>query len=286
MYLAEVMPEISYSSMSDGARCWRAFYYSYISGLQLIEPSWPIKQGKYADECLGLLHNKDKNNVIIFNVFKNERNEEGELPAQYEAMFALFEAYIKLDKHLLKGIPQYEFKWQEEDYPRIHGYIDLMQYDDSEGGRIAWEFKYTGRPDAYDHFSLQEQLSTYFIGVPFLQRITVRCIQVPQLRMGKNESNQDFHQRVYNDVLARPKHYFMDTSYWRSEFDLEQTKFRAKMVAQHAQELVRMGDVKYFIQNIGPSCVMPQPCFYLPICESHGVISDTLYKTREKGDTK
>lgn len=118
--------------------------------------------------------------------------------------------------------------------------------------------------------------------VGVFERITLRAIRAPQLRLGKEETLASYHERVSIDVKRRPKYYVIDTNYYRNEFDLDAVKIRAKRVAEDIRRYLEWCDSKEsFFQTIGPStCFMSSPCPYISICES-GVISPIIYSRRE-----
>jgi len=251
-------------------------------GIQLIVKPLPMRLGEIASDILNCLHDESgKSNPPDLNQF---RNEEGELPYQIEALLGLFKGYETKEFDAIKGVVQPRFEWWEAGYPHIIGYGDLATYE----SHIAYEFKYTSRPEAYQNkFIVQNQIATQFLGIPSINRITLRAFQVPQLRLAKNESLADYRERVYQDFLARPLHYIHDTSYWRNEFNYDELREKYKMVAREIQNFIELGGINYFYQSNGPSTCFGDTtgsntsnCEYLPICES-GVISDLIYKKRE-----
>jgi hypothetical protein len=279
-YIRHNEPTLSYSTIKDSI-CKRKLYHSYIQGIQLIVKPLPMKLGEIASNFIDYLHSSK--HVESPNLDKL-RDSEGNLPYQVMAMLGLFKGYKEKEFDTMKGITQSYFKWSEDGYPIIHGYMDLEIYDES----IGYEFKYSARPDAYkSKFIIQDQISTYFMGNPSLKRITMRVIQVPQLKLSKNESLIDYRDRVYRDFLARPMYYIHDTSFWRNEFDYDQLREKYKMIASEIQRYIEMGGMKYFYQSNGPQTCFGEGtgkgisvCEYLKICES-GVVSDQLYKKRE-----
>jgi len=279
-------PTLSYSTIRDSF-CKRKLYWSYIAGIQLMIKPLPMKLGEIAGEILNYLHNekmKDRFPVKLEpSITDSSKDSDGNLPFQIMSMLGLFKGYKEKEFDSVKGITQSRFEWREEGYPHIIGYMDLKTYD-----RIGYEFKYSSKPDAYkEKFIVQDQVATYFLGNPSLERITVRAIQVPQLRLAKNESLEDYQDRVYKDFLARPLHYINDTSFWRNEFNYDEIREKYKMIANEIQRFIELGGMKYFYQSNGPNTCFGETtgtamsnCQYLPICES-GVVSDQLYKKRE-----
>jgi len=212
-------------------------------------------------------------------------SDNPDLPQALESMTALFEGYVEKEMHTVKGVSEFYFRWEELDYPRIHGYVDLMQeFILSESGKptrtIAYEFKYTKSPDWYSKFNLMFQLGTYFLGNPELERITARIIQAPQMRMGKNENLRQFHDRVKDDIVRRIGHYVNDSNYWRTEYNYEAIKQKARKIVNEITTYIPQGIEAWYQDD--QACFSP-PCEFFKICDS-GVVSETLYKKREMRD--
>jgi len=273
-------PTLSYSTIRDSF-CKRKLYWSYIAGIQLVIKPLPMKLGEIAGQILNLLHNGETTLIETFNL-DSLKDGDGNLPFQIMAMLGLFKGYKEREFNSIKGITQSRFEWREEGYPHIIGYMDLKTYD-----KIGYEFKYSSKPDAYkEKFIIQDQVATYFLGNPTLERITVRAIQVPQLKLAKNESLENYRDRVHQDFLTRPLHYINDTSFWRNEFNYDEIREKYKMIANEIQRFIEMGGLRFFYQSNGPNTcfgdttgTMMSNCQYLQICES-GVVSDQLYRKR------
>ncbi len=287
-------PILSYSSMQS-FMCHRKFYYSYILGIEPLDKAMPLKLGSLASLILDQVHSKTLNleKVKVRSLMKwdnKEGNQDNFDTYDYrvEALISVLQAYVDLGKHNEKGKTQCEFRYFEPEMPQIHGFIDMLGYEEN----IGFEFKYTSNPDAYSKFTLEDQLSTYFLAHPTVQRFTVRTILNPvgTLKLGKNEQVEVFAQRVYMDALARPKHYFHDQSYWRNEFDLDEHRAKIKSIAMDIVALINRGKGQIYAfrkVNTPHTCYLmsnkntgPSPCEFLSCC-STGVISETLYKRRK-----
>lgn len=285
-------PSLSYSSMQTFI-CPRKFWFHYIVGYEAIEKPLPMRLGGLCSKVLDKLHSKKLNlgKVKISDLIFEELKEwgvdvNGYYPYQVEALLSVLQAYVDMDKHAEKGSTQQHFTWREEGLPEVNGYCDNIQYE----GYIGWEYKYTQKPDAYTRFTLQDQLSTYFLGFPKIQRFTVRTFLNPigTIKLSKNESISIYRDRVFQDVLVRPRHYFQDQSYFRSEFDLEAHKIKLRCIANDILRYIEFGGghmLSFRQVNTPYTCFLqseagsPSPCEYLPICET-GVISETLFKRR------
>jgi hypothetical protein len=115
--------------------------------------------------------------------------------------------------------------------------------------------------------------------------------RTPDLKITKREENDiaAFGERVYNDVMSRPAHYFIgynkDTStygkkFFRNEFDLTDVRDRYKIIFMNIHEALTCDR---FIRN-DRSCANTFPgskCDYLGICR-FGTMSEDVYQIREK----
>jgi len=269
---------LSYSQIQSWTRCKRKWYLAQIVGLEPVELAGPLKRGGIASDVLDLVHTGDANPLApIKKAYSIERESEDKVERDLAALEGVFTWYIGSEYAEMKGRTQYHWEWKEPDYPRLQGYLDLMYPNEDS---IAYEFKYTGNPDNYSRFTLQDQLSAYFLGVPTLQRITLRAIQTPTLKPTKGESQNQYIERVLIDCKRQPKKYVTDTHYWRSEFDLEAYREKARWVAKEIVEACDRGE-KGCYQNLN-ACYAPGQCEFLKVCEGGGAVSETLYRYKEK----
>lgn len=278
-------PPLSFSAIDTYSQCHRKFQLGWLIGLELIEKSWAIKLGTHAATILGWLHNsqieipaavelyKDYIESLIKETTDPEDSERKYGHPDIWKMKAMFDAYIKLDFHTMRGITEYEFRWNEIEVPKVHGFIDLVELVTYEK-HFGYEFKWTGNADHYGRFQNGEQYMSYFIGDPKIERITNRCFVPPLVSPKKatkkqsSESIFDFYQRVYDDVIQMNKtKYFIDRTYWKSEFDLEAYKVKAKRVAMEIMRYIDEGGNEPFYQN-RKACMSPFRCDFLPVCEN------------------
>ena len=300
-WLARNTISMSYSSVKDWATCRRKYYYAYIRGIQLRPEHVNIRMmaGTIMSEVLDEVHKVDIDSSIksrtevVLAKYANlivDTSEGGQKISQELSKIRALQLYlIESPFAEIKGQTQCEWFWREPDYPQLHGFLDLLTTIPT----IAYEFKYSGSPDIYaSKFIVSDQLSTYFLGMPNLQRITLRAIRVPTLRPKKDEQEQDYINRMYEDIKRQPHHYIIDTNFFRSEFgeDMEETKEKARfMVREIAQsvEAFSSSGMAAFYQNKF-SCYKPTPCPYLPLCEGsttkllNNAILETMYISKVK----
>jgi hypothetical protein len=284
-YILRHEPPLSFSAIDTYTSCHRKFYWSYLVGLEPVEKSWPLQLGSAASHILGILHNKDipddraklQYEEYIELLIKDTTDPEDEEQAYGHPdiwrMRAMFDAYIAMDLHTLRGIPEYEFRWTDPEYPKVHGYIDLVQLVTHED-HFGWEFKWTGNPDSYGKFLIEDQICAYLIGDPAINRMTVRCFVPPEMRRKQatkkqtGESMLEFYRRMYDDILTRNfTKYFIDRTYWRSEFNLDNYKNKAARTAQEIMRYIDEAGIAPFYQN-KKNCLNPFRCDFLSVCEN------------------
>lgn len=151
---------------------------------------------------------------------------------------------------------------------------------------IAWEFKFTSDLDNLTTHGLGLQLGVYFLGNPSLERITVRVLKFPDLQQRKNETQQDYIQRTYEQIKKHPNAYIKDMVFWRSEINLEEIKEEVRRIQQDIRQYEKEGQLACYKDRL--SCSAPFECDYLPLC-SLGVkdwkdspVTEALYKERSK----
>jgi hypothetical protein len=155
------------------------------------------------------------------------------------------------------------------------------------------ENKLSGRPDYYlDPFFIQSQVGTYFLADPSLQSCTMEIARTPDLKSTgrfKEESDDDYGERVYQDVLSRPSHYFLgyqqDThkygkKFYRTEFNLEELKARYIHILREYWEARLFGGW----YKSDKSCMNALPgiqCEMLQLCRYNN-LSETIYQIRKR----
>ncbi len=275
----------SYSGMSEFSHCRRSYYWEYVEKYESVDEPIPVKKGKIGHEILRYIHNKENNPELGFIRFIIDEHHEDKINKDLLALQGIMEGYLEDEKFSsMKGQPEYEWRYEEPNMPKLHGFIDLIQYSDDAGPRIGYEFKFTGNPKAFmEKQQVELQLGCYFLGVPSLQRMVLRIIQFPELRLGKNEEIKDFKDRTKEDFKKRPRHYINDVQYWRNEFDLEAIKEEAKRIVKDIRLYQKEG-IKGYFKNV-LACYWPSQCSYLPLCLNNfnvDQIPENLYRKKVK----
>ena len=297
-YLAKHEMSLSYSNMQSFIQCRRAFYYGSIAGIQLKPEYQNIRMlmGQIWSEVCDEVHKQNEGGNIkdgvmaLFAKYTDQlvaaSEEPEDIPLELAKMQTLAEWYMGSAWAEAKGSVQHGFKWQEPDYPEIYGLLDLL---------MPWsiyDMKYSKHPQLYgSKFIIEDQSAIYFLGTPGVERITFRAFRVPGLRTRKDESIEEYKDRLLKDIERQPGHYLEEYSYWRSEFDLERVKNRAKRVALELGTTMNAftadRDLEVFWQD-KHACYgslqqdSPAPCQYLPLCETYTtkLLGSAIYETQ------
>jgi len=270
-----IAKHISYSQLVTWTACRKRWKLS--REYEMIEKPIRMMMGDIASQCFDAIHTGDGWKPIITSYIQglHVQDEEDSYKLQeLTGLYSLLEYYSASAYGEMKGIAQKEANLDLDNGWYLTGKLDL--YIDA----IAYEFKYTGRPDGYSKWVLEDQLSTYFLMLRELQRITVRLITVPSIRLGKKEPIEEYAKRISIDVGRRPRHYINDVNYWRNEFDLDAHRDRITRITEEID-----AERLFYPTSYRTACFMPGPCEFLPACES-GAISEELYKRKETSNEK
>lgn len=303
-YIRRKQPRLSYSTIEKYVRCRRYYYYYNIMGLVAKGINLTPKLGNVLHSEMAVFHNIDdddstkhallstKQRRVIIDAY---RDEEGNTPnwlmRELANIDGVMSSYRLLDDTIvIKPIGLCEFKGDTVDKDNngdiimyrdgIHilSYLDLLIKSD----RHAYDFKYTSNPDYYNFFTTEIQASTYFLVFPKLNKITFRLVRKPELKLGKNESIEEYQLRLMKDVNRRPKYYFEDKTFYRTEYDLDYTTAYIKFYSTEISRNLDYGKPAFPQERNG--CYQYNSwCEYMPICTS-GVVSDDLFDRRQIED--
>jgi hypothetical protein len=275
------LPLLSVSSYKTWVRCRYAYYLRKICGIKLKDQyaSTPIKMGKIWDKFIGSLYG-----------IKFDESDLDKLVNQYQIddisiakVDAMMSAWKELGIKVRPGGKAQKYFEYEVPGLRFCGFLDVA-YDD-----YFCEDKFTNSPLWYhDTHNMKLQLGWYFISNPGYDKCILRTVQVPQLKRKRKgvreESLQEYFQRMFEDIMQRPAHYFygLDTKsnvinrnvvYYRNEFDLEYLKMWAMGLTRDMVRAKDDGNSGFY-----PSwqCTVPGKCDYREICDT-GKVSGEMY---------
>jgi len=264
----EEIKEIRRSYLNDFERCPRRFEYIR-QGIR-IRPnllSLPIRQGSYLHSLISGIQEP-----VYFSPEEEKDKKVVEVVAK-----------VMMELELLPSDIKHEILYSNNG---ATGTLDLVSPDN----RWFGEMKYTTKPDFYmNSFVAQSQLEWYFYLNPEFEYCYILPIRVPALRIQEvKEAPEKFIDRLYMDILKRPSFYFpkyksdrkeckWGLKFYRSEFDLQQLKWRIQFCLKIINYLDRLGRYPQHKAN----CLSPSECEYMSICET-GAVSDTLYIQEQK----
>jgi hypothetical protein len=280
--------------------CHHLCYLSNIRGVQVrdSQKSSPLKCGTLWDAALGKHYGGvDKATGEPFDIPKVIEKYEID-PKDVAKVRGLFRAYKMLEVQIDPG---YEVQKKIDltiPFDKVWGDgvpVEVMvtgYYDRWYPGSFA-ENKFSGRPDYYlDPYHIQSQVGTYFLANPSLESCTMEIVRNPDLKQtGKNkeESPDDYGERVYQDALSRPGHYFIgwdiDThrygkKYWRNEFNLEEIRSRYIHIFREFWE-ARQFDGFYKNDRACAAILPGIPCDMIHLCR-HNNLSESIYQIRKR----
>lgn len=270
-YMVNNEPIISYSAMRNFLRCEQLYYDTNILGLERIEKSDALKIGKYVDSALN----------------RKEVDVSGEEDVWLQKARAIAEGMhtLGITKHIVNQDfkSQKEFTIQRDGFPQIHGFIDFHHVSN----KFFLELKTTSKPDTYqDKFLIEDQVGTYFLSNSDYQFCVMLIIRIPELIYNENQENlQKYYNRCLDDIVRRPRHYFIGYNYetnkfgikfYRQEMNLDELIRRYKWTIKEIQQCAKEN---YWPLRKG-SCFFPSKCDFYEAC-SIG-ISEDRYKKKGK----
>lgn len=230
---------LSYSSVSDFLTCHHLYYLKAIRGIQIVpeKTSSAIKRGVLWDRALQNYLGKPQEMKDLIDEYQIPSRDVAAVRGVYRAYKEL-EIVTEPDGDLQAKIDitiPFDKVWGNR-YPvelLVTGFYD-RKYPDH-----FIENKFSGRPENYDDvYFIQSQVGVYFLADPLMEYCIMEIVRSPGLKsVGKfkGENDDEFCERVYQDVLTRPTHYFLGydnkthkygKKFYRTEFNLDELKGR------------------------------------------------------------
>jgi hypothetical protein len=291
---------LSHSTVQNFLTCHHLCYLQAFRGIQTRDEakSPPLKMGALWDAVLtkhygGINRETGKpyNIPALIQKYEIGTREVAKVRSLYRA-YKLLEIEIEPDYELQAKISMvipFNKVWGDNTPVEVlvTGYYD-RKYDDH-----FVENKLSGRPDFYtDPWFIQSQVGTYFLADPKLQSCTMEIARVPDLKSTKSykdETDDEYAERCYQDILSRPSYYFLGydvkthkygKKFFRTEFDLEELKNRYLHILREYWEARELNG---WYKN-DKSCMNVLPgiqCDMLDVCRYNNM-SETQYKIRER----
>jgi hypothetical protein len=276
-------PRLSFSTISDFLDCKWKYFLKHIKGIYTLPPATgdALKMGQLWDVCV---------QTLVGNIPKSEIKktiEKYEIPELAERkVHAVYKAFKDLEINLdIMCRPQDRFELPMN-YPFANHSFVLTGVYDRKYENYFVETKFSRSPDYYQNlFNIIPQVGTYFAADPDMEHCIMEVVRCPDLR-GDKEDLEEYQQRCYADIMARPSWYFpgwnkekrtFGKKFHRSEFNLDE------VIERYQDVYYQIADSAYrnaFTKNY-KACYRPFPCDMIPIC-LFNVMSETVYGIKAK----
>lgn len=282
------LPMVSHTTVSDLMHCPMKVYYTQVLGIKAKDEHLPtaVKMGKCIDRFLDEYSRLDHSDIARFGIIKTVgylAQSLGLDEASQAKVVAVMRAFVMLGIVIDKC---------DQTQPEIVTALrngKLIAHLDRLYPNHMVESKFTARPETYlDAFNISHQVGTYFLSAPEAQYCIMEVIQVPQQKMTAKESVEEYEQRIYDDIMLRPGHYFkgydattkrFGKKFWRSEFNLADLKLQYENQLDELYWRTLNNNWSELPSRI--MCDLPTPCWYKSICRTGG-ISDEMYELNRK----
>jgi Zn-finger protein len=286
---------LSYSSVSDYLTCHHLYYLKAIRGIQINNTmkSSALKRGTLWDKVLQKLLNPDSDININEVIVANEINSR-----DVAAVRGIYRAYKELGIETEPGgdlqakidlsIP-FGLEWGNK-YP-----VELLVtgYYDRKYPTYFAENKMSGRPNNYeDPYFIQSQVGVYFMADPNLEYCIMEIVKSPDLKSTgrfKDEDDDEYSERVFQDAISRPAFYFMGwdsttrrygRKFYRSEFGIDE--LRERFIAIFKEIFEARFHQRWYRNDRVCSNILPGiACDMLPICRLGGSVAENNYEIRK-----
>mgnify|MGYP001568524901 FL=1 len=268
-YILNKKPILSYSYNSTYTRCRKAWYHNYILGTAPVGKSLPMLYGQLFHAQLAFHQTKNpifeteikKITSIIYDI-----ETESDCPQDLKVLNGFLNAY----KQLPISVFHADSEAEKENYMEYPDFILKTTVDLYEPiKKIIYDWKWTTKPDNYGFFTTRLQAGLYLLANTDAKAITYRLFRKPALKQTKKERDIDFIERVEKSVLSSPKHYIIDKTFWRSEYNFTEIKSKLYTISEEIKTNLLKGE-DYFYENES-GCFNPFQCSYLNQCEA-GII--------------
>lgn len=232
-----MITELTASMISSFKRCPRRYYLEYIEGQKPVASS----------EALNIGSNYHANLENILNGV--DFNHSGIAGKMAEA----FEKYV--DWHSWKAVPEQEFKIRLARGIYLKGKIDAI----TDNG-VPVEHKTTGNSglEKYiDHLAYDDQIALYMLRLG-QRRAIYTVIQKPTIRLKKDETDEQYLERVGQWYDENPENKILTLNVVRTDGELEEKRQEVIYLAR------QINKTKLFWRN--PNSCAITSCPYASIC--------------------
>jgi len=271
-YIRRKNPQLSPSLLSTFS-CKRAYYYEYVLGLKPKLLNKTMLCGSIIHAEVQYIHTQNEKfkNISESLLVKGYDAFEDTMIEDWLKIKAVTDIYKKLYGETT-GKCEIPVRSDDSRY-NLKGVIDFID----SIGRI-YDFKYTSRPDNYTIFTTEIQAGLYLL-LTNSSSIIFRLITKPLQQKKTSEHNDEFENRIREDIARRPGHYFKDVTFYKPEYNFDALENYLEVITEDIKELVGLG-IEHYYQN-RKVCFAPSACDYLPICEAKGLIPEDAYIKRD-----
>jgi len=281
--------KLSHSAIQAYMQCKMKFWYGYVRGIT-IKPhmkSKPLIAGGLWDVLHDVIYGEKTEEDAIKYIDKHRIPNY--IICQVEALYRAHKYLFNPQLENLVGTQQHVSYLHSDGINGeviIHGFVDRLYNDHFV------EVKLSSRPEYYtqDAFKISSQVGTYFLCNRDLEYVVMEVTKIPRLKQRDDESDDDYEDRLYNDIISRPSFYFQGYSltkktfgvkFYRGEFEnfIKDAADRYKWITAEILNTAKEGSW-YKCES---SCTLfGSLCEYYPICSSdNGYASEDRYEIRE-----
>lgn len=284
---------LSYSTVSDFLTCHYLYYLKSIRGIEILpaKKSVPLKLGTLWDRVQQKHLGADINIQAVITENEIESRDVAKIKGLYRAFKAL-DVFIDPNPILQARIDD-SLGWERDDPAAPSNVLYIKGYLDRKYTSRFVESKLSSRPDNYlDPYFIQNQVGVYFMADPGLEDCVMEICRTPDLKSTgrfSEESDADYAERVYQDAIKRPSHYFLGwdpktrrygKKYFRKEFNLDAISDRFRAVFREI-DLANRTMGWYRNDRVCNSVLPGIACDMLPICRT-GHMSEDMYRIRKR----
>lgn len=283
------MITLTNSALTTFKTCPKKYEFQYVQGYAPVKDSNALNFGKIIHAALEKL-------VITKSIEAGEKVIETETSGNEDTflepkLLALFQGYARQYSEekfeVVAAEEQFQFKIKSETtgLPRLDcemkGVKDRV-LKNPQGKLILLETKTTSEeiqdPTAeyWKRLSMDSQISTYFLsakanGITF-EYCIYDVIRKPTIRPKKNETPQEFYERLSDDILANPGFYFARREIPRIEADLIATLNDINLIAD---AIIYYTERAKFPRHTNACKSVYGTCPFFKVCSKQISINDT-----------
>ncbi len=282
----------SNSSLATFDGCPRKYEYQYIQQLVPAVESDVLILGRTGHDALEVYYKEGHDAAQEFLTCVPADNKEDALKARkIGALLFGYHDYYKNDNIIV--LPDTDAVEREFNVPLINpdtkaksttvslvGKLDLIvRTEDSKKWLLDHKFK--GSVGEREHYAINSQSDIYLHALRLegieCEGIIWNIIRTPSIRVKKNESHDEYIERLRIDTLERPEFYFVRYIMKRWPEEIEETM---KDIWLIHKDLLNSYQAKYFRRSPG-ECHKYGTCRFLPLC-SHSITGADEFIKKEK----